>query len=54
MSTDMDITLRKGVQDYVKRISGKIAVLGNSVSGDLSEDEIDDEREIASIGGMAF
>lgn len=42
------------MQDYVKRISAKIAALGSSVDGDLAEDEIDDEREIASVGGMAF
>jgi hypothetical protein len=45
--------LKKSVQEYVKRISGKIAALQSSI-GELSEDEMDDEREIASVGGMAF
>lgn len=42
------------VQDYTKRISGKIAALESSIDGELAEDEMDDEREIASVGGMAF
>jgi len=42
------------VQDYTKRISGKIAALERFIDGELAEDEIDDEREIASVGGMAF
>jgi hypothetical protein len=46
--------LRKSVQDYTKRISGKITALEKSVGGDLAEDEVDDEREIASVGGMTF
>jgi hypothetical protein len=46
--------LRKSVQDYTKRISGKIAALESSVDDDLAEDAVDDEREIASVGGMAF
>ena len=50
----MDPLLRKSVQEYTKRISGKIAALENSVDGDLAEDEKDDEREIASVGGIAF
>jgi len=51
---DVDPLLRKNVQDYTKRISGKFAALENSVNGELAEDEMDDEREIASVGGMAF
>jgi len=50
----MDTPLKKSVQEYVKRISGKIAALETSANGELSEDEMDDEREIASVGGMAF
>jgi len=50
----MDSPLKKIVQEYTKRISGKIAALEGSVDGDLAEDEVDDEREIASVGGMAF
>jgi len=42
------------VQEYTKRIAGKIASLESPVDGELTEDELDDEREIASIGGMAF
>ena len=44
--------LKKNVQEYTKRISGKIAAL-ESLDGDR-QDEIDDEREISSIGGMTF
>ena len=51
---DVDPILRRNVQDYTKRIAGKIAALGNSIDGELAEDEIDDEKEIASVGGMAF
>jgi hypothetical protein len=54
MLEHMDAPLRKIVQEYTKRISGKIAALESSVDGDLAEDEVDDEREIASVGGMAF
>ena len=43
--------MRKSILDFTKRISGKIDLLKN-VDGDLAEDEIDDEREIASVGGM--
>lgn len=50
----MDAPLRKVLQDYTKRISGKIAALESSIDGELAEDEMDDEREIASVGGMAF
>ena len=50
----IDPPLRKIVQEYTKRISGKIAALESSVDGDLAEDEVDDEREIASVGCMAF
>jgi hypothetical protein len=51
---DVDPILTRNVQEYTKRIAGKIAGLGNSNDGELAEDEIDDEREIASVGGMAF
>jgi hypothetical protein len=44
--------LRKSVQEYSKRISGKIAAL--EPSDGKRQDEIDDEREISSVGGMAF
>jgi hypothetical protein len=54
MLVNVDPLLRKSVQDYTKRIAGKIAALESSVNGELGEDEIDDEREIASVGGMAF
>jgi hypothetical protein len=50
----VDAPLRKVLQDYTKRISGKIAALESSIDGELAEDEMDDEREIASVGGMAF
>jgi hypothetical protein len=52
MLADVDVPLRKSVQEYTKRIAGKIAALENS--GELAEDELDDEREIASVGGMTF
>ena len=51
---DVDPILRRNMQEYTKRIAGKIAALGNSIDGELAEDEIDDEKEIASVGGMAF
>ena len=54
MVDDMDPSARKIAQDYTKRISGKIAALESSVDGDLAEDELDDEREVASVGGMEF
>jgi hypothetical protein len=40
--------------DYTKRIAGKIAALEMLPEGELPADEIDDEREIGSIGGMTF
>lgn len=43
---------KKNVQEYTKRVSGKIAAL-EPLDGER-QDEIDDEREISSIGGMAF
>ena len=49
----MDAPFKKSVQDYTRRISNKIAALEN-LDGELAEDELDDEREIASIGGMTF
>jgi hypothetical protein len=48
----VDPVLKKNVQEYTKRISGKIAALDSLDSG--RQDEIDDEREISSIGGVAF
>ena len=48
----VDPVLKKSVQEYTKRISAKIAAL-ESLDGE-KQDEIDDEREISSIGGMAF
>ena len=50
----MDVPLKKIVQEYTKRISGKIAALETPIDGELAEDELDDEKEIASVGGMAF
>jgi hypothetical protein len=47
-----DPVVKKHVQEYTKRIAGKIAAL-ESTDGE-TQDEIDDEREISSIGGMAF
>jgi hypothetical protein len=47
-----DPVIKKHVQEYTKRIAGKIAAL-ESLDGER-QDEIDDEREISSIGGMAF
>jgi len=44
----------KSAQEYTKRIAGKIAALENSADGELTEEEMDDEREIASVGGMSF
>jgi hypothetical protein len=42
------------VQEYAKKIAGKIAALESLDDGELQEDEIDDDREIASVGGIAF
>lgn len=42
------------MQEYTKKIAGKIAALETSVDGQLRESELDDEKEIASIGGMTF
>lgn len=42
------------MQEYTKRISGKIAALESMDAGELAEDELDDEKEIASVGGMTF
>jgi hypothetical protein len=50
----IDPQLKKSVQEYTKRISAKISALEVPVDGELMEDEIDDEREIASVGGMVF
>jgi hypothetical protein len=54
MLMDVNAPLRKSVQDYTKRIAGKISSLENRDHEELAEDEIDDEIEIASVGGMAF
>ena len=54
MLADVDVTLSKSVQEYTKRIAGKIAALENSYDGELAADELDDEREIASVGGVTF
>jgi hypothetical protein len=54
MFDDMDASLKKSVQDYTKRIAGKIAALENTDHEELAEDEIDDETEIKSVGGMTF
>jgi hypothetical protein len=51
---DMDASLRKSVEEYTRRIAGKIAALENTEEGELTEDELDDEKEIASVGGMMF
>ena len=50
----MDEPLKRSVQEYTKRIAGKIASLENYDLEDLPEDMLDDEREIASVGGMTF
>lgn len=47
-----DPVVKKHVQEYTRRIAGKIAAL-ESMDGE-KQDELDDEREISSIGGMAF
>jgi hypothetical protein len=47
-----DPVVKKHVQEYARRIAGKIAAL-ESMDGER-QDELDDEREISSIGGMAF
>lgn len=54
MLGDMDAPLKKSVQEYTKRIAGKIAALENMDHEELAEDEIDDETEINSVGGMTF
>jgi hypothetical protein len=54
MVKEIDAPLRKMVQDYAKRISEKMVMLQNSDDGSLAEDEMEDEREIASVGGMEF
>jgi hypothetical protein len=51
---ELDAPLRKSLQEYTKRIASKIAALESSMNGELTADELDDEREIASIGGMTF
>ena len=51
---DFEAPLRKSLQEYTRRIASKIAALESSVNGELRADELDDEREIASIGGMSF
>jgi hypothetical protein len=50
----VDAPLKKSVQEYTRRIAGKIAALESREGGELAEDEYDDEREIASVGGMTF
>ena len=50
----MDAPLKKSVQEYTKRISGKIAALESMDAEELAADELDDEKEIASVGGMTF
>lgn len=46
--------LKRSVQEYAKRIASKIATLESYDSEELAEDMLDDEREIASVGGMTF
>ena len=46
--------MRKSLQEYTKRIASKVAALESSADGELTADELDDEREIDSIGGMTF
>ena len=54
MLKEIDPTHRKVIHDYAKRLFDKILADQNARYGDLTEDEIEDEKEIFSVGGMVF
>jgi hypothetical protein len=51
---DLGESEKRVVKDYAKRILDKITVTQGTYDGELKDDEIEDEREISSVGGMVF